>query len=163
MSDEKWVDIWVPVISGAGYVEPDLPHKDLGGGEFEWLVHFQIMPNGAPRDLTIQTANKPASGHFHVQVRAEDVEKCTKRVAEVDVPEKDRLVIDMIRRCARKWDTEADTFFDEIPNVATGNLERRQMVKGILIQAVSRGLSADKAETIRVRLNLPLAAVPRRL
>lgn len=51
----------------------------------------------------------------------------------------------------------ADEFFDSIPNVTTGSSARKTMVKKVLIHAVHFGLSAEKAEAIRLRLNLPEA------
>jgi len=152
MSD-KTASVWVPAIKGPGYVEPDLPRQDLGAGEFRWLIPFRIAPHGAPRDLL--TPDSPATTHFNVMVRPEDVPKITSRVREKDVPEKDKLTVDMLRHCNGDYARKADSFFDAIENIGTADTDRKRAIKDVLIQAVARGLNPAKAETIQQRHDLP--------
>jgi len=152
MSDKR-ISVWVPAIKGPGYVEPDLPREDLGGGEFRWLIPFRIAPHGAPRDLL--NPDSPATTYFNVLVRPEDLPKITSRIPEEDVPEKDKLTIGMLRHCNGDYDRRADSFFDGIKDIGTANAARKRAIKDVLIQAVARGLNPARAENIRARHDLP--------
>ena len=50
----------------------------------------------------------------------------------------------------------AEVAFDSIPNLAAATAEKKRAVKDILLQLVARGLSAEKADTIRRRHTLPV-------
>lgn len=154
MSD-KWVSIWVPAVRGPGYVEPDLPREDLGGGEFRWLVPFRMAPDGAPRDMVNPT--EAATEYFNVLVKREDVQKVTSRVPEGRVSERDKLLIKMLRECAGKYESEAAGFFGRIKGIDKAADNRKRGYKDVLVQAVARGLSPKTAESIRVKHRLPKA------
>ena len=153
---DRTVSVWVPAIKGPGYVEADLPREDLGGGEFTWLIPFKIAPHGAPRDLL--HPDSPATIHFNVMVRPQDVPKLTSRVPDEDVHEKDKLTVEMLRHCNGDYDRKADSFFDGIEDIATADTDRKRAIKDVLIQAVARGLNPAKAETIQQRHELPSSA-----
>ena len=145
---DKLVEIWGPLI-GTGTHEdpwrPDIP------AELDWS-----SDEGAPTDFSTPDFG-PFCQYFNVLVNEKDVAKCTKRFADKDVSERDKLIVAMIRGCRGDYGAKADAFFDGIPNVASADDARKQVVKDVLVQAACRGLSAQKAEAIRIRLVLPLA------
>lgn len=156
--------IWVPIVDANQLPEldprrrvwqvpgfrsfwiPDIPHDiDFRGGD------------GAPLDLS--RAECPVfNTYWRITVDERDVEKIVNRVDEQDVPERDKLMAEMLHECRGGWNVNADRFFNSIPGMGSASSERKRMVKDILIQAVHRGLSPDKAEVIRQQLDLPETA-----
>lgn len=152
------IEIWVPIVNDAimGCYRPDMPGRREADGS--WRCDFPwATDEGAPTNFGDATFG-PATKHFNVLVDPKDAPKCVKRVPDGQVPEEDKLLVGMIRHCRGDVERKADSFFDGLPNVAAGSIARRRMVKRLLIHAVHRGLSPRRAEEIRTRLQLPLAA-----
>lgn len=145
------VEIWVPFKKDeTGAWAPDIPEG----------IPF-TTDEGAPTDFMSEDF-RPFTQYFNILVDDKDAAECAKRIADKDVPERDTLIVEMVRACRGEraseddWNANADAFFDGIPDVADADDARKQVVKDVLVQAVCRGLSAQKAEAIRVRLELPL-------
>lgn len=141
--------IWLPIIgdgSDENPYRPDVPPT------VSWS-----SDDGIPTNLGDKGRGHPLGKHANIIVAEADVGKCTKRILDKDVLERDRLIVDMLRMCRGDYDAKTDSFFDAIPGISSANEARRRAVKDVLIQAVLRGLSASKAEAIRQRLNLPIA------
>ena len=82
---------------------------------------------------------------------AEDLDNHTpEEIAEADAAGK-------LNELVNDPEARMDSFFDAIPDLASANAERKQMVKDVLVQAVARGLSAAKAEAIRIKHGLPVS------
>ena len=155
--------IWVPVTRR---FDPDLnewawaPEQPA---ESVWTVECGA---GGMMDMRPDspTRGQPIEPYWLVRTRPGDVAKFKTRLDAQDVPERARLMLQMVQRSVRRSraaglyvdETEAERFFDEIPDIATADETRKRVIKDVLIQAVARGLSVDAAERIRTRHNLPL-------
>ena len=148
--------LWVPIIrcfdeAMDEYVfRPDVPRKGM---------RWKMDKRACPVDLIPTSPNhgKPLVGCAPILVENKYAAKITTAIDERDVPERDRLTVRMMQEASYDWEKDADGFFDSIPNVAGANVERKLMVKDILLQGVARGLSPERAEAVCKRLNLPLA------
>ena len=127
-------------------------------------TYWDAKDDGGSTDLT-SADGKPLLSLFNIFINSEylsDVRKHLQAKGKdvkllADLPERDRLMIDMIRGCRDDYDRKADVYFDSIPNMTSASVARKRMVKDMLLQAVMRGLSPEKAEDIRGRLKLPLS------
>ena len=138
--------IWVPIV---GDGSDDNPYRPDVPPTVAWCTD-----DGLPVNLADEGRGVPLGRYASIIVADADVERCPQRVAEQDVPERDRLTVEMIRTCRDDYETKAGEFFDGIPGMASADAARRRAVKDVLVQAVLRGLSATRAEVIRQRLDL---------
>ena len=156
--------VWVP-IEGDGYdvwwhpkgCYEILPGKVSPGNlklQIPWQSDFSDI-----RDLS----GKRTHAHTYTRIRVDEKYLDAKNVPHFEewyaedapeVPESDKLINRMMREAANAWDGKADAFFDSIPNISTGSVERKEMAVELLEQAGYRGLSAEKKLEIAERLNL---------
>ena len=137
--------IWVPII---GDGSDDNPYRPDVPAAVSWSTD-----DGIPVNLADPDRGRPIGKYANIIVADDDVEKCPARIAEKAVPEADRLTVGMIRACRDNYGGNAEAFFEALPELFP-DLHKR-VIKDVLIRAVHRGLSAEKAEAIRARLNLP--------
>lgn len=141
------IDIWVPWIGIGTDDDPcraDVP-SDVGWDE---------APHGMPDDL-INPKSLKATTYINITLRKDtDLEKCTKRKDIMDIPESDRLLVIMLRRCEDKWDIEFPVWFDSIPNILTSDAIRKPKLKYLILHAVTRGLSVNIALQIAAKYDL---------
>ena len=146
-------EIWLPIIGSGG---PDDPYRpDIPTG-IAWRTY-----DGIPVNLDGENIGRPIAAHALVSVAEEDAEKCAARVAPADVPEPDRLIVSMLRECRGRMDLLAPEFIGRIADGANVTAERKALVKRLLIHAVHRGLSAEKAMIICETHGLPACAAER--
>lgn len=145
------VEIWVPMLGDGSEDDPYRPDIPRG---LAWS-----SDEGAPTDF-LSADFRPATTCFNIIVDEEDVPKCTKRIPIADIPEKDSLVVEMIRECRGDWEQNVSGFFDKIEDIGAAGPERKRMIKDALLQAVARGVSAAKAEAIRRKHDLPEGKAP---
>ena len=170
--------LWVPIIR---YFDEDLPVREplvrprgsrrdgpepVEGGDYVYGpdvpkrgMKWKMDNRACPIDLIPGSADygRPLVAYAPILVEDQFADKIETAVSESTVPERDRLAVRMMQEASYDWEKDADKFFDSIPNVAAAAVERRRMVKDIVLQGVARGLSAEKAEAVCKRLNLPLA------
>jgi len=147
------VELWVPVI-GDGRDPSSAYRGDIPYDKIEGRTHCRMLvdksDHGRPHAYCI------------VEVPADQAHLCAKAVEESVVDERSQLAVAMQRGLHHRWNSHAvDQFFDNIDTAAMDDAGRR-MVKDLLIEAVHRGCSAQRAEAIRVRKNLPLAGETQR-
>jgi len=137
----KTIEVWVPLI-GDGHdtmYRPDIP-DDMAFSSDEC----------APTDL-MQDDGRPAVTAFNIIIDEADRD----RITEIEPPEKDVQLVNMIRACRGDYDGKAEAFFDAVPSVKTANAERKRMVKDVLLQGVARSLDAEIAQGIHAKHALP--------
>ena len=153
-------ELWVPAIQiqlgGAPCFHPDIPDGLNSAASTPLVTHWEYGADGAgwPAD---KLNSGMLSTHFCILVDEKEAEHCKKAIPESAVPEKEVLMVRMIQNCQGDYDRKADAYFDSIPNMTTATAARKRMVKDILLQARARGLSAEKAEEIRLRHKLPVS------
>ena len=163
---KRWIQMWVPLIDTFDLPEAD-PRRDEETERPKWGSMYPDIPHGIPfrvLDGMAQdaVADSPTRGkhvvdHVFCEVFVISADEVPAAVSESGVPEKTQILSRMFREVRRDYEHKADAFFDSIPDVATASDERKGLVKDVLLQAVARGLSGEKAEKIRRRLNLPFA------
>ena len=148
-------ELWLPMIGdgkGMNEFRPDMPEG----------IHW-TSDEAAPSDL-VKYDGTNLTTEINILVDEKDLPAINKHLAEqhkpeavpfADGPEKDVRLVSMIRACRDDYDRKADAYFDSIPNMTGAHESRKRMVKDILLQARARGLSAEKAEEIRLRHKLP--------
>lgn len=159
------VEIWVHRLGEYGN-RNDPPRPDIPGMQdpIDGTGGIPFTSDAcAPPDMI---DNKFFAGGVNIIVDEKDLPAINKHLAEqhqpeavpfADGPERDTLLVSMIRTCRDDYDRKADAYFDSIPNMTTATAARKRMVKDILLQARARGLSAEKAEEIRLRHKLPVS------
>ncbi len=134
---------WIPDFpQGIGYWTDDGIPDDLVAGDETYATSCYAC--------IVDDSNIPAI-RTHLQSKGKDI------VYFKDGDERDIQMVLMIRACRDGYDARADAFFDSI-DMTAATIERKRTVKDVLLRAVARGVSAEKAEKIRQRLDLPLVA-----
>ena len=135
------IEVWVPLIGDGHGISygPDIPN-DIG-----WETD-----EAAPTDLT-RDDGRPAVTAFNIIID----EKDRYRITEIEPPEKDVQLVNMIRACRGDYNGKAEAFFNSIPDLATADGQRKRIAKDVLLQAVARGLPPEKAQAIVERHGLP--------
>ena len=155
------IEIWVPLIGNDkdGW-DADMPpeYETEDGVSFDVNdTTTQDMDTGevltSRYNLIVDEKELPRIREF-LQEHGEDY------ILYADAPERDRLLVEMTRavngKTGKERDAAADILFDAIPDMIGASDPRKDMVKLVLLQSVARGVSAETAEAIRQRLNLPL-------
>jgi len=146
------VEVWTRLIPDPhepDALRPDLPPQ-VGFAANGGIVR-DLLADGAPvatEYVSVFLEKEHANAEVYPQL-----------AAAAEVPERDRLLVRMVRECRADGYAGVITegFFNALDTTeATEN--RKRDIKDVLLQAVARGLSADKAEAIRIRLGLPAAA-----
>ena len=146
------IEIWLPLLGDGTEGNPYRP--DIPAG----------MPyasdEAAPTDL-LSHDGRPFTSTYNAMVDEKDAARCKKQIPLANVPEKDRLAVQMIRSCRDGYEAKAPAFFATIADISIGTIERKQMAIDLLDQAGARGLSAVKK--LEIAESLELTAVPIRL
>ncbi len=154
------VTLWVPIvgdgIEGDPY-RPDLPK----GMAYQAEIPSELDPALPVRDAVFSNQphrGSPAVTHCRVKVKAEDTSKITNAVAEQDVSEQDRLLINVcaVIRLPRSVVNEAavETIFNELGSLSAAADERKEMAVRLLEHSGYRGLSAAKRLEIAEQLGV---------
>ena len=183
MSEVKW--IWVPIDGDGAFREWDWTEKNRGVGPFRPRIPFEAMQakrllpetgKGDPIDwsahntfIDLVTPIDERTGtrkcaHSLMRIGVFDDPETWKMLegwewyAEDDprVPFRDKEMLRMWRTLCSRFDRheEVEEYFNAV-DLATADPSRPREVKDVLLQAVARGFSPQRAERIRRTLNLP--------
>lgn len=153
MIDRKTaVALWVPLKRMSATDDPTCPHAlltaDVPAEVRDWERDASDL-----RPLGDLRPHSNINEFTKIYVNPKDADKCKKAVPESTVPALDRFWVKMLETCQTDFNAKTEAFFD-----AHATLGTARQRKDVLLQAVARGLSAEKAEQIRAKHNLPRGA-----